>query len=100
VVSCSVLPAGHDSSTLVLTLAADGAARSTALGEYPVKGRGGKGVQTGVDRLAWCGVADAVQVPTGQEVLVLQTASVAGGRRTGRLTAAVPAVTGHVVAHR
>ncbi|MBA2729947.1 MAG: DNA topoisomerase 4 subunit A [Euzebyaceae bacterium] len=101
VVSCSVLPAGQDSQTPVLTLAADGAARSTLLGEYPVKGRGGKGVQTGAQRLAWCGVADALQVPTGQDVVVLQTASVAAGRRTGRLTAAaVPAVTGRVVAHR
>ena len=99
-VACSVVPGGKDGEAQVLTLATDGTARSTPLVEFPVKGRGGKGVQTGTERLAWCGVAAAVQVPTAQEVVVVQTAEVTSGRRAGRMTATAPAVTGRVVPQR
>ena len=82
----------------VLTIAADGSARRTALEEYPVKGRGGKGVQAGAAPLAWCGVADVVQFPAGEDVVALEVGAVPAGRRTGRLAPVADPVTGPVVA--
>ncbi|MGH3664801.1 MAG: DNA gyrase C-terminal beta-propeller domain-containing protein, partial [Egibacteraceae bacterium] len=96
VVAISVVPGGDDGLE-VLTVAADGGARRTPLAEYPLKGRGGKGLQTGTDRLAWCGVAGSVHVPTGEDAVVLDTAAAAVGRRAGRLIPATAVVTGPVV---
>ncbi len=97
VVAASVLPGGSDEGQAVITLAADGSAKRTPFHEYPVKGRGGKGVQTGTDRLAWCGVAASLQVPTAaQEVVVLRAAETKPARRTGRATATLAAVAGPV----
>jgi hypothetical protein len=66
--------------------------------EYPVKGRGGKGVQAGTPAgLAWCGLAADLHVPTADGVVVLRPAELEPGRRTGRLHPATAAVTGLVV---
>jgi DNA gyrase subunit A len=100
IVAVTVIPEGSDEEREVLTVAADGGARRTPLEEYPAKGRGGKGVQAGASSLAWAGLAEAVQVPAGEEVVVLETAVVPVGRRTGKLTPAIPAVTGPVAPQR
>ncbi|MBA2529108.1 MAG: DNA topoisomerase 4 subunit A [Euzebyales bacterium] len=99
VVALSVVPGGADSEHEVLTLAADGGARRTPLAEYPTKGRGGTGLRTGTSALAWCGVAGAVAVPTGSEAVVVETASVPDGRRSGRLVPTVPPPVAPVVPH-
>ena len=83
----------------VLTLATDGSGRRTPAGEYPAKGRGGKGLQTGTAALAWCGVADGLHVPTGDTSVVIEATAFEAGRRAGRLGAVVAGpVTGPVVA--
>ena len=97
VVSATVAPGGAD-DTPVLTVDADGAVKRTALEEYPVKGRGGKGVQTGAGRLAFCGVGGDLHVPAAGEPVVLDAEKLPAGRRAGRLTAATPPVNGPVVA--
>ncbi len=96
VVALSVVAA--DAEADVLTLSADGAAKRTALSEYPVKGRGGKGLQTGTGALAWCGVAEALQVPAGEEVRVLRAVELPRERRAGRLHATLPPIAGPVAA--
>jgi DNA gyrase subunit A len=98
IVSVSVAPAGAEDGVEVLTLARDGAAKRTPLEEYPPKGRGGKGVQTGTDALAWCGVAADLQVPAGEEYVVLRPVEVTAARRAGRFGSGSSAVTGPVVA--
>jgi DNA gyrase subunit A len=98
VVAVSVAPGGADERHEVVILAADGSAKRTPLAEFPVKGRGGKGVQAGAAELAWCGLADSLQAPTADGVVVLRGVEAAAARRTGRCTAAVAAVTGRVAA--
>ncbi|MPZ74835.1 MAG: hypothetical protein GEU74_16760, partial [Nitriliruptorales bacterium] len=100
IVAVSVVPGGNDGELEVLTVAPSGGARRTPLTEYPTKGRGGKGVQAGTAPVSWVGVADVLQVTAGEEVVVVEAAAVAAGRRTGRLTPTVPAVTGPVTAQR
>jgi DNA gyrase subunit A len=56
IVSLSVVPGGAG-DVEVLTVAADATGKRAPIADYPVKGRGVKGLQTGSDRLAWCGVA-------------------------------------------
>ena len=97
VVSATVAPGGAG-DVPVLTIDADGAVKRTALEEYPVKGRGGKGVQTGAERLAFCGVGGDLHVPAAGEPVVLEAGKVPAGKRAGRLTAATSPVNGPVVA--
>jgi DNA gyrase subunit A len=56
IVALSVV-AGGAVDAEVLTVATDGTGKRAPLDDYPVKGRGVKGLQTGANRLAWCGVA-------------------------------------------
>ncbi|HVM14878.1 MAG TPA: DNA topoisomerase (ATP-hydrolyzing) [Egibacteraceae bacterium] len=98
VVAASVVPGGTDDEREVVTLAADGSAKRAPLSEYPTQGRGGKGVQTGVSPLAWCGLAADLHVPQAEECRVLQPAEVEEGRRAGRATPMLLPVTGPVVA--
>jgi DNA gyrase subunit A len=107
VVAASVVPGGGPGegsasgagmAAEVVTLAADGGARRTSLAEYPLKGRGGKGVQVGASAVAWCGLAADLHVPTAEGYVLLRPVEIAEGRRAGRLTAAVAAVTGPVTA--
>jgi DNA gyrase subunit A len=99
VVAVSAAPA-DDADGEVLTLAADGSATRAPLAEYPVQGRGGKGVRTGTPALAWCGVGADLHVPTAEGSVLLRPADVVPGRRPGRLTAATSTVSGPVVEER
>lgn len=97
VVAVSVARGGAD-DVEVLTLAVDGTGKRTALGEYPGKGRGGKGLQTGTVALAWCGVAADLHVPTAQGWTIVRPSLAPAGRRAGRGAPLTEAVTGPVVA--
>ncbi|MBW3601669.1 MAG: DNA topoisomerase 4 subunit A [Actinobacteria bacterium] len=96
VVAVSVAPAGVDDGEVV-TLAPDGSGRRTSLDEFPPQGRGGKGVRSGAERLAWCGVATDLHVPSADGPVVLRPDGLARGRRTAALRPAIAAVTGPVV---
>jgi len=82
VVAISVIPDGSDDGE-VLTVAADGTAKRSPLEDYPVKGRGGKGLVTGTDVLSWCGVAGDLHL--GAETpLVVRPIDLGEARRAGR----------------
>jgi DNA gyrase subunit A len=99
VVSLSVVPADDGpEAPEILTVAVDGGAKRTALAEYPPKGRGGKGLQTGASALAWCGAAVALQVPGEEGHRVVRAVELPAERRAGRLAPVLPAVTGPVTA--
>ena len=99
IIAASIVPA-EDEEVDVLTVSSDGGFRRTALTEYPVKGRGGKGLQAGAGAIAWVGAADVIQVPTAEEVVVVESSAVPIGKRTGRLSPGAPAVTGPVTPQR
>ncbi len=61
VVSATVVPGGSDEGE-VATVGRDGSAKRSALSEYAAKGRGGKGVQTGVGDTLYCGIATDLHV--------------------------------------
>jgi DNA gyrase subunit A len=82
VVALSVIPGGADTAE-VATIAADGSGKRTPLAEYPVKGRGGKGLQTGASRLWWCGVAADLHLG-GDDPQVLRPVDLGEARRAGR----------------
>jgi len=90
-----VVPAGTQPE--VVTLGADGTAKRSPLEDYPVQGRGGKGVQAGVAPLAWCGVAGDLHVPLGEQWAVLRAEVLAVARRTARPVPAIAPVAGRVV---
>jgi DNA gyrase subunit A len=95
VVSLSVLPGGRDDLDL-LTIGADGTVKRTPAAEYAAKGRGGKGVQTGVEDLLYCGLAGDVHIG-GERWLVVRPVEVPAARRTARGTPLDDPVTGPVV---
>jgi DNA gyrase subunit A len=97
VVALSAAPGGGTEADRLLTLARDGSAKRSALEEYPVQGRGGKGVQAGAVPLAWCGLATDLHVPTGESWTVLRAELVTEGRRIGRAAPATEPVVGVVV---
>ncbi len=99
VAAASILPGGTDDAE-ILTLTTDGAAKRAPADQYPVQGRGGKGVQAGASPLAWCGVATDLHVPTAQGVVLLRPAQVGAGKRTAKAAPVVDAVTGPVAAER
>ncbi|MEX1177187.1 MAG: DNA topoisomerase (ATP-hydrolyzing) [Nitriliruptor sp.] len=82
VVSVSVVPGGTDDGE-VLTVGADGTAKRSPLEDYPVKGRGGKGVKAGPDAVLWCGVAADLHL-NGDPPQLVRPVDVAEARRTGR----------------
>ncbi|MFN2555663.1 MAG: DNA topoisomerase (ATP-hydrolyzing) subunit A [Nitriliruptorales bacterium] len=83
VVSVTVA-AGHGSQAdYVLTVGADGTGKRTPLDEYPVQGRGGKGVQSGVRRLLWCGIEADLHLQ-GERPVVVRPVDLAENRRTGK----------------
>ncbi|MFO8076277.1 MAG: DNA gyrase/topoisomerase IV subunit A [Actinomycetota bacterium] len=96
-VTLGVLPADGAPAD-VLTIGAGGQAKRAPLEEYPRQRRGGKGVQTGVSELAWCGPAVDLHVPLGEEVRVLRPSEVEPGRRAGRATMSLAAPTAPIVA--
>ncbi|MFA9432486.1 DNA topoisomerase (ATP-hydrolyzing) subunit A [Egicoccus sp. AB-alg2] len=96
VVALSVVPGGTDDAEVV-TIGGDGTAKRTPLGEYPAKGRGGKGLMTGSADLLWCGLAADLHVH-GEEPAVLRALDLVEARRAGRGSPIGHAVAGPVVA--
>jgi DNA gyrase/topoisomerase IV subunit A len=82
VVALSTVRGGGDAGEIV-TVGADGNAKRTPLDEYSAKGRGAKGVQTGVDELRWCGVATDLHLP-GDVDVVVRPVDLSEAHRTGR----------------
>jgi DNA gyrase subunit A len=82
VVAVTVVRAGSDDAE-VLTVGADGTAKRAPLADYPLKGRGGKGVKAGPDRLLWCGVAADLHL-NGEPPQVLRPVDVVESKRAGR----------------
>ena len=82
VVTLSVVPGGKDDGEVV-TIGADGTGKRTPLAEYPVKGRGGKGLVTGAERLWWCGLAADLHLG-GDDPQVVRPDDLGGARRAGR----------------
>ena len=97
IVAATVVPGGSE-DVLVLTVDADGGAKRTPLGEYPLKGRGGKGVQTGAAPLAFCGVGGDLHVPAAGEPAVVEAGAPREARRPGKPAPLTPPVVGRVVA--
>jgi DNA gyrase subunit A len=97
VVALSVVPAGAEGA-VVATVGGDGSAKQTPLDEYPQQGRGGKGVQAGASPLVWCGLADHVHVPAGEEGIVVPVETLPVARRAAPVPPALPPVSGAVVA--
>jgi len=69
----------------VLTVGADATAKRTPLAEYPVKNRGGKGLQTGTTDLRWCGVGADLHLGDERGVVV-RAVDIEPGKRAGRAT--------------
>ena len=84
IVAATVIPGGVEEGLEVLILAADGTARRYPLGEVPVQGRGGKGVQAGFAPLAWAGLATDLHVVDADGTRLVRPAEVGAGRRLGR----------------
>jgi DNA gyrase subunit A len=88
IVAISVVPGGSDDGE-VLTIAGDGTAKRSPLEDYPVKGRGGKGLVTGTEQLRWCGVAGDLHLG-GDAPQVIRPIDLTEARRAGRGTAVGP----------
>ncbi|MBW3576650.1 MAG: DNA topoisomerase 4 subunit A [Actinobacteria bacterium] len=84
VVNVSVVEGGRDDGDMV-TISADGAAKRTPLEEYGVKGRGGKGVQSGAEALLFCGSAADLHI-AGEQPAVIRPVELPDARRTARGT--------------
>ncbi|TVR37543.1 MAG: hypothetical protein EA388_01390, partial [Nitriliruptor sp.] len=82
IVAASVVPGGRD-DVEVVTLGVDGTAKRVPAGEYPAKGRGGKGLMTGVDALAWCGAAADLHTG-GEDAAVIRPVDLVEAKRAGR----------------
>jgi DNA gyrase subunit A len=82
VVSLTVVPDGTDDGEVV-TVGTDGTAKRSPLEDYPVKGRGGKGVKAGPDGLVWCGLAADLHLG-GDHPQVVRPVELAEARRAGR----------------
>jgi DNA gyrase subunit A len=82
VVSVTTIAGGRDDGE-VLTVGSDGTAKRSPLEDYPLKGRGGKGVKAGPDGLVWCGVAGDLHL-AGETPQLVRPVDVAEARRSGR----------------
>ncbi len=82
VVGLTVVPGGADDGE-VATVAADGMAKRSPLADYPVKGRGVKGLQTGADTLLFCGVAGDLHIG-GEEPAVVRPVDLPQAKRAAK----------------
>jgi DNA gyrase subunit A len=82
VVALTVVPGGSDAGE-VLTIAGDGTGKRSPLADYPVKGRGGKGLVTGTEMLLWCGVAGDLHLG-GDEPATVRPVDLPEARRAGK----------------
>jgi DNA gyrase subunit A len=85
VISLSVVTDGRDDGEVV-TIATDATAKRSPMSDYPVKGRGGKGLQTGAGSLWFCGVAADLHLG-GDDPAVVRPVDLMEARRAGRPTA-------------
>ena len=99
IVSATVVLADVEADQVVVTIGTDGTAKQTALEEYLAKGRGAKGVTTGIEPTAFCGVAADVHV-TAEPPDVLRRVALAEARRGNGGDPTGTTVTGPVVAEQ
>ncbi|HSJ44825.1 MAG TPA: DNA topoisomerase (ATP-hydrolyzing) [Euzebyales bacterium] len=89
-----------DMASEVVTIDADGAGKRSPLDDYPMQKRGGKGVLSGADHLAWLGAAADLHVTTSDGPQVVRAVQLDQAGRSRRPVAAVPDLTGRVVPER
>ncbi len=89
-----------DTPSEVVTIDPAGAAKRSPLDNYPTQKRGGKGVLSGADRLAWLGAAADVHAVTGEGPQVVRAVQLDRSGRSGRLVTALPGLHGRVVPER
>jgi len=98
-VALSTVAAGTPDAQVV-TLDRAGSGKRSPLGDYPVQRRGGKGVLSGAQDLAWCGVATDLHVVTIDGPDVVRPVQFDAVARTGRPAAVLPALVGPVVSEK
>jgi DNA gyrase subunit A len=98
IVSLTVVPAGTDDGEIV-TLTVDGAAKRSPLSDYPVKGRGVKGLQTGTDALLYCGIAADLHLG-GDEPAVVRPVDLVAAKRANKSRPLDVPVTAPIVAEQ
>ena len=89
VVAVTVVPGGVDADREVVTLCRDGRAMRAPLAEFPLQGRGGKGVKCGPGPIAWCGLAADLHVQESEHASVLRPVAALATRRAGKPSAAI-----------
>lgn len=94
IVAASVVQEAAD----VIVLGRSGAAKITDASEFPTQGRGGKGVLTGVEPLAWAGVCRALHVPGLAGWTTVRPETLTPMSRSRTPTESVGEVTGQPVA--
>lgn len=92
-VSASVVQEASD----VIVLDTAGRAKITDASEFPTQGRGGKGVMTGADSLAWAGVSRALHVPGEEGWAMTRPETLTPMSRARAPEPVLPAVTGRPV---
>ena len=83
-----------------VTLDRAGSGKRSPLDDYPVQRRGGKGVLSGAQDLAWCGVAADLHVVTVDGPDVVRPVQFDVTSRSGRPVSVLPPLVGPVVAER
>lgn len=94
IVSASVVSEHGD----VIVLDTAGNAKVVPGGDFPLQGRGGKGVLTGVDALSWAGSGRTLHVPTAEGWTTVRPETLTPASRARPAVPALPAVTGQPVA--
>jgi DNA gyrase subunit A len=84
----------------VVTVDRGGGGKRSPLDDYPVQRRGGKGVLSGAQDLAWCGVATDLHVVTVDGPDVVRPVQFDVTARSGRPASVLPPLVGPVVAER
>ena len=76
----------------------DGRAKVVPGGDFPLQGRGGKGVLTGVENLVWAGSGRTLHVPTAEGWTTVRPETLTATSRARPAVEALPPVTGRPVA--
>jgi DNA gyrase subunit A len=95
-VALSVVAAGTP-DVQVLTLDRAGGGKRSPLDDYPVQRRGGKGVLSGAQDLAWCGIATDLHVVTIDGPDVARPVQFDVTARSGRPAPAIAVLVGRVI---
>jgi hypothetical protein len=83
-VALSIITPAQIGSAEVLTIDLTGGAKRGPLDDYPRQKRGGKGVLSGAEQLAWCGVVTDVHVVAADGPQVVRAAQIDHIGRSGR----------------